>query len=61
MKNAISTEPLELKLKELGWIKENSSIVYIEKDCVITETYTGKTYSYSVIQLCQWRAKILIS
>jgi ATP-dependent DNA helicase DinG len=59
MSKLISIEALEMKLKEQGWIDANASIIYINKDCAITETYTGKTYSYRVVNYVNGDQKYL--
>jgi len=52
-------EPLEKRLKELGWMNKNASIIYINKDCVVVESYTGKTYTYHVINYVNGDQKYL--
>jgi ATP-dependent DNA helicase DinG len=59
MTKLISIEALEMKLKKQGWINTNSSIIHINQDCVITETYTGKTYSYRVVNYMNGEHKYL--
>lgn len=52
-------EEIENKLRELGWISDNTVIVNIIKDCLITETFTGKSYSYRVVNFVTGDQKYL--
>jgi ATP-dependent DNA helicase DinG len=59
MKNRINKESIERRLIEQGWMNENATILLIKKDCVVTEIYTGKTYSYRVINYVSGEQKYL--
>jgi hypothetical protein len=59
MKNRLNLELLEIKLKEQGWMSEKSSIILINKDCVVTETFSDKTYSYRIINYVSGEQKYL--
>lgn len=44
-----STTVVVKKLKELQWIPDTSTGVLMNKDCILIQNYTGKTYTYRAI------------
>ncbi len=59
MTKVVNTGPLKLLLIENGWIKEDATILSIIKDCLITESFTGKSYTYRLINFIDGSQKYL--
>lgn len=47
------------KLKQLNRISENSLGIFTIKDCILIETYIGKTYVYKAINYISGESKYL--
>lgn len=52
-------EKIKSVLIERGWINKDATITYINKDCLITENFTGKTFSYRVLNYVTGKEKYL--
>lgn len=59
MKKNIYIEPVLQKLKDKDLVILDSKIVLFTKDCIVIEHYTGKTYTYRVINYLTGDSKYL--
>ncbi|MCI8577743.1 MAG: ATP-dependent DNA helicase [Lachnospiraceae bacterium] len=49
------------KIYEAGLLRADERMILIAGSCVLLEHFTGKKYSYRMVDLCQMKAKLLFS
>lgn len=59
--NFICMADVKNRIYEAGLFREGEKIVLTARDCVLLEYYTGKTYSYRMIEIPTLKAKRLFS
>ena len=52
---------IQNKIYEAGLLRPEEKVVLITPNCVLLELYTGKTYSYRMVDLITLKAKRLFS
>ena len=52
-------KPLMIRLNELGWVTLESSAVFISRDCLLLQSFTGKRFSYKAINFISGEGKYL--
>jgi len=52
---------IQNKIYEAGLFRPDEKVVLTTKNCVLLELYTGKTYSYRMVDLTTLKAKRLFS
>lgn len=57
----ICTADMKNKIYEAGLLRENEKIVLTTESCVLLEYFTGKTYSYRMVELATLKAKRLFA
>lgn len=61
MNKPIYIADIQNKIYEAGIIRQEERIVLTDENCVLLEYYTGKTYSYRMVELSTLKAKRLFS
>lgn len=55
----LDTKEIMKKLIEKNWVAENSTGVFILKDCILVQSFTGKNYTYRVVNFITGEQKYL--
>lgn len=61
MEQPVYMADIQNKIYEAGLIRQEERIVLTAENCVLLEYYTGKTYSYRMVELSTLKAKRLFS
>ncbi len=61
MNQPVYMADIQNKIYEAGLIRQEERIVLTAENCVLLEYYTGKTYSYRMVELTTLKAKRLFS
>ena len=61
MEQPVYMADIQNKIYEAGLIRQEEHIVLTAENCVLLEYYTGKTYSYRMVELSTLKAKRLFS
>lgn len=49
LRRSYNTDVIVKKIKRLDWIPDTATGVFMIKDCILIQNYTGKTYTYKAI------------
>ena len=61
MNQPVYMADIQNKIYEAGLIRQEERIVLTAENCVLLEYYTGKTYSYRMVELSTLKTKQLFS